>query len=64
MKHIAHQYMTNFKPNNDGSDFLHSSYAALLDQKQRIRGFYNLLVTEDVDRLEQDIKFLINEGSL
>jgi protein SCO1/2 len=64
MKHIAHQYMTNFRPNNDGSDFLHSSYAALLDEKQRIRGFYNLLVTEDVNRLEQDIKFLINEGSL
>jgi protein SCO1/2 len=64
MKRIAHQYMTNFKPKNDRSDFLHSSYSALLDEKQRIRGFYNLLVTEDVNRLEQDIKFLINGGSL
>lgn len=64
LKHTVQQYMTNFKPNNDRSDFFHSSYATLLDQKQRIRGFYNLLVSEDVNRLKQDIKFLINEGSL
>ena len=56
----AKQYMTNFKPNEDGSDFYHSSFVALLDKKQRIRGFYNSLVPLEVERLKKDIKLLLN----
>ena len=55
----AKQYMTNFKPNNDGTDFYHSSFVALVDKKQHIRGFYNLLVIEDVERLKKDIRQLL-----
>lgn len=58
-KHIklqAKKYMTNFKPNEEGSDFYHSSFVALVDQKQNIRGFYNVLIDEEVLRLINDIK--------
>jgi protein SCO1/2 len=55
----AQQYMTNFKPNEDGSDFYHSSFVALVDDKQQIRGFYNVLLNEDVERLIKDIKHLL-----
>jgi protein SCO1/2 len=54
----AATYMTNFKPNEDGSDFYHSSFVALVDQKQHIRGFYNVLIKEDVERLKTDIQSL------
>lgn len=57
----AKQYMTNFKPNNDGTDFYHSSYVALLDKQQQIRGFYNVLIENEVSRLKQDITILINQ---
>ena len=56
----AHDYMTNFKPNSDGTDFYHSSYVALVDKNKFIRGFYNVLVKEEVERLSKDIKSLIN----
>ncbi|MEZ4802572.1 MAG: SCO family protein [Gelidibacter sp.] len=56
----ANLFMTNFKPNEEGTDFYHSSYVALVDKKQQIRGFYNLLVNEEVERLTYDIKFLLN----
>ncbi len=55
----ANLFMTNFKPNEDGTDFFHSSYVALIDQKQEIRGFYNILVKEEVDRLKNDLKSLL-----
>jgi protein SCO1 len=54
-KEVANQYMTSFKPNENGTDFYHSSYVALLDQDQKIRGFYNILVNEEVERLKNDI---------
>lgn len=57
----AKQYMTNFKPNEDGSDFYHSSYVALVDQQQQIRGFYNVLQTSDTNRLVEDIKYLASK---
>ncbi|WP_425077805.1 SCO family protein [Psychroserpens sp. S379A] len=57
----AKQYMTNFKPNEDGSDFYHSSFVALVDKEQQIRGFYNVLVKEDVTRLKIDIHNLLNQ---
>lgn len=58
-KQQAKQYMTNFKPNEDGTDFYHSSYVALVDKEQQIRGFYNILVKEDVERLQHDIEILL-----
>lgn len=59
-KQQAKQYMTNFKPNEDGTDFYHSTYVALVDKQQLIRGFYNILVPEEVTRLKSDINTLIN----
>jgi protein SCO1/2 len=55
----AEHYMTNFKPNEDGTDFYHSSYVALVDKDKFIRGFYNILVAEDVQRLKEDIRILL-----
>lgn len=57
-KALAKQYMTNFKPNEDGSDFYHSSYVALIDDHQQIRGFYNVLINTEVLRLVNDIRLL------
>lgn len=59
-KQQAELYMTNFKPNEDGSDFYHSSFVALVDKQQQIRGFYNILVPEDAKRLKNDIQILLN----
>ena len=56
----ANQFMTNFKPNEDGTDFYHSSYVALVDKSQQIRGFYNVLVEDEVERLETDINNLLD----
>ncbi len=56
----AELYMTNFKPNQDGTDFYHSSYVALVDRKQQIRGFYNILAATDVERLKKDINILLH----
>ncbi|RKE92171.1 SCO family protein [Ichthyenterobacterium magnum] len=56
----ANQFMTNFKPNEDGTDFYHSSYVALVDKNQMIRGFYNILANEDVARLKRDISNLLS----
>ncbi|WP_405570356.1 SCO family protein [Winogradskyella sp. Asnod2-B02-A] len=58
-KALASQLMTNFKPNEAGTDFYHSSYIAILDQNQNIRGFYNSLIPEEVTRLKKDIKLLL-----
>jgi len=35
-KKQAKQYMTNFKPNKDGTDFYHSTFVALVDNNQLI----------------------------
>lgn len=59
-KSQAKMYMTNFKPNEDGSDFYHSSFVTLVDQKQQIRGFYNVLIKEEVKRLKIDLKSLLH----
>lgn len=55
----ANLFMTNFKSNDEGTDFYHSSYVALVDKKQQIRGFYNVLVKEEIERLKYDIKSLL-----
>ena len=62
-KVLASSYMTNFSPNKDGTDFYHSSVAALVDGMGQIRGFYNLLVKEDTERLKEDIKLLLRTSS-
>ncbi|NRA91635.1 MAG: SCO family protein [Psychroserpens sp.] len=59
-KLLAKQYMTNFKPNVEGTDFYHSSYAALVDSSRQIRGIYNLLEDSELNRLKKDIEFLID----
>ncbi len=58
-KKQAELYMTNFRPTDDETDFYHSSYVALLDRKQRIRGFYNILAVEESERLIEDLKQLL-----
>lgn len=59
-KELASQFMNNFKPNKDGTDFYHSNYVALLDENQMIRGFYNSLIPDEIKRLKEDIKYLLN----
>ncbi len=56
----AKQFMTNFRPNEDGSDFYHSSFVALIDKQQQIRGFYNTSTPIEMERLIEDIEFLID----
>lgn len=56
----ANTYMTNFRPNSDGTDFYHSSYVALVDKDKFIRGYYNILVKEETERLKKDIQILLN----
>ncbi len=56
----AKQFMTNFKPNEDGTDFYHSSFVALIDKQQQIRGFYNTSTPVEMERLIEDIKVLVD----
>ena len=58
---LAKKYMTSFKKTEDGSDFYHSSFTMLVDKNQRIRGFYNTLVAEDMTKLQKDISQLLKE---
>lgn len=58
-KNVASQYKTNFKPNEAGTDFYHSSYAALVDQDRFIRGFYDLAIPNEVELLKTDIRVLL-----
>jgi protein SCO1/2 len=41
--------------------YYHSSYFYLIDSKKRIRGIYDGMMEEDVDKLINDINILINE---
>ena len=41
--------------------FIHSSKLFLVDEKQRIRGYYNGTETEPVNQLIADLKFLLNK---
>lgn len=59
-KEQAKQFMTNFKPKEDGTDFYHSSFVALIDKQQQIRGFYNTSTPVDMGRLIEDIKILVD----
>ncbi|WP_248722560.1 SCO family protein [Seonamhaeicola sp. ML3] len=59
-KALAKQYKTNFKPNENGTDFYHSSFTALVDSDGLIRGFYDLLIPNEIELLKQDINTLLN----
>lgn len=61
LEKIAQQLKTNFKPNEDGTDFYHSSYVALIDKNQYIRGFYNILIDDEVQLLKTDIAQLLKQ---
>lgn len=60
-KEQAKKFMTNFKPLDDGTDFYHSSYLGLVGKNGYIRGFYNSLLTEEIDRLKEDLAVLLEE---
>ncbi len=59
LQHISELLRTSFKIENNTEDFYHSTYAALIDKKQRIRGFYNLLDDESIITLKSDIDLLL-----
>lgn len=61
LTNTSEKFMTNFKPNEDGTDFYHSSYVALVDRKQQIRGFYDLLKPIDIKQLKKDTESLLDE---
>ena len=44
-----------------GSDFIHTNNFVLVDQKMRIRGYYDGTNKKEVDRLIKDIELLLNE---
>jgi protein SCO1/2 len=44
-----------------GSDFIHTNNFVLVDQKMRIRGYYDGTNPKEVDRLIKDIDLLLNE---
>lgn len=60
LQKIANALKTNFSPNEDGTDFYHSSYVALIDRDQYIRGFYDILKEEEIDLLKNDIIRLLD----
>ncbi|MBT8394875.1 MAG: SCO family protein [Flavobacteriaceae bacterium] len=59
-KEQANLFMTNFRPNEDGTDFYHSTFVALIDKEQQIRGFYNTISSQEMERLINDVKLLCN----
>jgi len=58
---IAKKFKTSFSNSNNSGDFYHSSYVALVDTKQQIRGFYDILNAEAIQLLKEDIELLLNE---
>ncbi len=59
LQKIAKALKTNFTAGIDGEDFYHSSYVALIDREQYIRGYYNILVPNEVELLKKDIALLL-----
>jgi cytochrome oxidase Cu insertion factor (SCO1/SenC/PrrC family) len=53
------KFKTSFRNVNNSIDFYHSSFVALIDTKQQIRGFYDILNNEEVENLEDDIIVLL-----
>jgi len=57
---IAKLYLSQINTDNDDL-FYHTSYAVLLDKKSNIRGLYDLLNSQEVELLEEDIKIILNQ---
>ena len=55
---IADKFRTSFSKKEDSIDFYHSSFVALVDKKQQIRGFYNILDEASFEELKEDIQKL------
>ena len=53
----------SFKIGTDKDPSLHSTYLVLVDQQQRIRGYYDGLDQQAVGKLFKDLKALINSRS-
>ena len=45
-----------------GSDFIHTNNFVLVDQRMRIRGYYDGTSTEEVDKLIRDMQRLLDEN--
>jgi protein SCO1 len=43
------------------SNFIHSQYVALLDRKRQVRGFYDMSMPENVDKIDRDILQLLRK---
>ncbi len=43
-------------------EYVHTQWFALVDQERRIRGFYNGLEKDDMDKLKQDVKQLMSKN--
>jgi protein SCO1/2 len=56
---MALKFKTSFRNVNNSIDFYHSSFVVLIDNKQQIRGFYDILNNEEAKNLEDDINVLL-----
>lgn len=56
----VHQYLLSVADSLGVNDqFVHTQYFALVDQDRQIRGFYNGLQPDDLNKLKKDIKILL-----
>jgi protein SCO1/2 len=60
---IARKSYLAVKTETEGEmyDMVHTENFVLVDQKRRVRGFYDGTNLEEINRLIEDIKFLSNE---
>lgn len=47
--------------NKDSTEFLHTEHLLLVDRKSHLRGIYNGTLTLEMQRLQEDIKILLQE---
>ena len=59
LNHMTKLLRTSFKNQDKNTDFYHSSYVALIDKNQQIRGYYDLLDSKSVTHLLKDAKTLL-----
>lgn len=43
------------------ANFIHTQYVVLLDRKRQVRGFYDFTNSENISKLESDIKLLLKD---
>ena len=55
------EFSTLRKCNKPGSDFIHTNNFVLVDQKKRIRGYYDGTNEKEVTKLLGDISLLLDE---